>query len=240
MTKFFGRSTKTLKGDAWGWRTAISYLLPGERECPWATAGCKAVCLGLTSGRMVMSTVRKAQRVRTERLRELLATGGVAQAAAAYVADLGVRPRRLAVRVNGTSDLPGLADAVHAEMARLGWTDVGARCYDYTKSVRAALAWCKGASQVHRTFSLSEDNLPDAKRVIEAGGNVAAVCDAGGMARLIAELLPCVVVDGDVHDLRFLDPDRRTLGRGCLVVLSPKGAARRDTSGFVWRALQAV
>jgi hypothetical protein len=35
------------------------------------------------------------------------------------------------------------------------------------------------------------------------------------------------VIDGDVSDLRFLDP------RGTVVGLKAKGAARKDTSGFV-------
>ena len=36
------------------------------------------------------------------------------------------------------------------------------------------------------------------------------------------------VIDGDLHDLRFLDP------KGVIVGLSPKGAkAKADTSGFV-------
>lgn len=35
------------------------------------------------------------------------------------------------------------------------------------------------------------------------------------------------VIDGDAHDLRFLDP------KGVVVGLKAKGAARRDTSGFM-------
>lgn len=236
-TKFFGRSTKCDKGEARGWRTAVSYLTPGGAECPWATPGCRDVCLGVTAGRMVMKPVRQAQANRTARLRQLLHAGGVAAAASAYVDDLPRRPSRMAIRVNGTSDLPGLADAVAAELDRRGWLAAGARMYDYTKSVRAALAWCAGTSRVHRTFSLSESNWADARRVLQAGGNVAAVCENWQVAQqLCYQLGAFATIDGDEHDLRFLDPDRRGLGRGCLVALLPKGAARRDRSGFVVRA----
>jgi hypothetical protein len=38
---------------------------------------------------------------------------------------------------------------------------------------------------------------------------------------------PIPVVNGDEHDLRFLDP------KGCIVGLKAKGNAKRDTSGFV-------
>ena len=239
VTKFFGSSTKVEKGEALGWRTAVSYLPPGGPLCPWATAGCRETCLGKTAGRMVMGSVQAAQARRAERLRGLLHAGGLKAAASAYVDDLGARPRRLAVRVNGTSDLPGLADAVAAEMQARGWLAAGARIYDYTKSARAALAWCKGASRVHRTFSLAEGNWDDARRVLAAGGNVAAVVEGGAAGPLAAGLAESLgasqVVDGDEHDLRFLDPDYRGKGPGCLVVLKPKGAARRDATGFVVR-----
>lgn len=237
-TKFFGTSVKVEKGEARGWRTAVSYLTPGGALCPWATEGCRSVCLGKTAGRMQMTSVQAAQARRSERLRQLLHVpgGGVKAAARAYVDDLPKRPRRMAVRVNGTSDLPGLADAVAAEMQARGWFAAGARIYDYTKSVRAALAWCSGTSPVHRTFSLSESNWADARRVLAEGGNVAAVCEDWQVAeRLAAELGASGLVDGDEHDLRFLDPDMRGEGPGQLVILMPKGAARRDQSGFVVR-----
>jgi len=37
------------------------------------------------------------------------------------------------------------------------------------------------------------------------------------------------MVDGDVHDMRFLDP------KGSIVLLKAKGDAKRDHSGFVVR-----
>lgn len=140
----------------------------------------------------------------------------------------------MAVRVNGTSDLPGLAEAVAVELER---RHIPARIYDYTKSERAALAWCSGRSKVHRTFSLSESNAAEAARVLAAGGNVAAVCESEAVAvGLGTRLAASQVLGGDETDLRFLDPDCRGKKAGCLIWLTPKGRAKHDRSCFVQRA----
>jgi len=58
------------------------------------------------------------------------------------------------------------------------------------------------------------------------GVNVAAVFGNG----LPETYLSHPVINGDAHDLRFLDP------KGVIVGLSPKGhKAKRDQSGFVIR-----
>lgn len=243
MTSFFGSSTKVEKGEAFGWRTFISYQVPGGANCPWASAGCKALCLGENSGHFqaAQGVARKAQAARTARMRSLLHAGGLTAAAQAFVADLPRKPKggwsKVAIRVNGTSDLPLLADAVERAARERG---VEARFYDYTKSLRAALAWVKGTSKVHRTFSLSEGNWADARTVLAAGGNVAAIVESSEVAELLAEYLGAAgIVDGDEHDLRFLDPDQRGKGPGFLVVLTPKGKrARLDGTGMVVRMAQ--
>ena len=237
MTKFFGSSTKVEKGEAYGWRTQISYMTPGGSLCPWASDGCRAVCLGTTSGHFqaVKGAARTAQVIRAERLKALLHEGGVSKAADAFILDL-TRPRdgwdKTAIRVNGTSDLPALAEAVASKAAAAGIT---ARFYDYTKSIRAALAWAAGRSSVHKTFSLSESNTKDAEKAIAAGVNVAAMVQDESAALRLAETLGASgVISGDDHDLRFLDPDLRGRGPGLVVYLTAKGGkARRDTSGFL-------
>lgn len=244
-TSFWGSSTKVEKGEALGWRTFVSYLPPGGALCPWVTVGCRSVCLGRNAGRMVMKGPRAAQDRRARQLQALLHVGGVAAAARAYVEDLpkvvssGQRAYT-AVRVNGSSDLPLLADAVAAELVARRFAG---RIYDYTKSLRAALAYAKGATQVHRTFSLNESNADEARQALAAGVNVAAVVEGGiasvEAARLALALGATGMLDGDAHDLRFLDPDERPsaggAGVGWLVVLAPKGRARRDATGFVVR-----
>jgi hypothetical protein len=110
--------------------------------------------------------------------------------------------------------------------------------YDYTKSLRAALAWARGATLVHRTFSLSEANWDEARQALAAGVNVAVVVESEQVAeQLAAHLVVSGFYSGDEHDLRFLDIDLRGTGEaGCLCYLLPKGRARRDISGFVVRS----
>lgn len=101
------------------------------------------------------------------------------------------------------------------------------RFNDYTKSFKRMAKFCAGdmPSNYHLTFSRSETNAADVARVIELGGNVAAVFDT----------LPDTwhgrrVINGDEHDLRCNDP------RGVIVGLVPKGAKpKKDASGFVLR-----
>jgi len=113
--------------------------------------------------------------------------------------------------------------------------------YDYTKVTKRAVAWAEGKmpGNYHLTFSKNEDNDADVSRVLEAGGNVAAVFSRDAYKAAVqggvwhgAKILPhegANVVDGDAHDYRPADP------AGCIVALKAKGDARHDTSGFVVR-----
>ena len=101
---------------------------------------------------------------------------------------------------------------------------------DYTKSVKRALAYAQGKfpSNYSLCFSRSETNEAQCIEVLNAGGTVAVVfgCDKP------SHYLGFPVVDGDLHDLRFLDP------RGHVVALTPKGnKAKKDKSGFVVRSI---
>ena len=189
------------------------------------------------------SRVRKARafmRDRADYMRDLaLGIAHVVRAAQAH----GLTP---AIRLNGSTDIAWegipvtLTDADCERIAKLtrGAIQVTACTYrnlfdafatvqflDYTKleaRTRRALP-----RNYHLTFSRSEDNASAVARVIaNTSINVAAV---------FAGTLPATwhgrtVIDGDKHDLRFLDPPNSIVG------LTPKGPkARRDRSGFVVR-----
>ena len=62
--------------------------------------------------------------------------------------------------------------------------------------------------------------------LLNRGTNVSVVFD-----RVPGEWLGRKVIDGDAHDLRFLDPE------GVIVGLKAKGRAKKDTSGFVVRGV---
>ena len=100
--------------------------------------------------------------------------------------------------------------------------------YDYTKSAHRAVKSLTNElwpSNYRLTFSYSGSNLDDSIKVLGLGGNVSVVF--GGERPKAWNGFP--VIDGDLHDLRFIDP------RGTVVGLKAKGEAKKDTSGFVVR-----
>ena len=117
---------------------------------------------------------------------------------------------------------------------------------DYTKRpVRSAeRLGLLDVPNYHLTFSLDERKISRmrADQWVERGHGVAVVVGHAGndsskgakkIARAIVErgeLWGLPVVDGDAHDLRFLDP-----AGPHYVILSAKGKALRDRSGFVHR-----
>ena len=97
--------------------------------------------------------------------------------------------------------------------------------YDYTKIYKRAVKFVKGEypKNYHLTYSLNEDNKDLAFNILKMGGNISAV---------FRKDLPDTykgykVVNGDEHDLRFLDLQNSIVG------LKAKGKAKTDYSGFV-------
>ena len=97
--------------------------------------------------------------------------------------------------------------------------------YDYTKIYKRAVKFVKGEypKNYHLTYSLNEDNKDLAFNILKMGGNISAV---------FRKDLPNTykgykVVNGDEHDLRFLDLQNSIVG------LKAKGKAKTDYSGFV-------
>ena len=104
--------------------------------------------------------------------------------------------------------------------------------YDYTKSVKRARQHASGQmpSNYHLTFSRSE-NTPDdlVIELVQSGQNVAVVFD-----EVPDTWLGLPVINGDEHDLRFIDPV------GVIVGLVAKGQAKKDTAGFVVRLVTKI
>jgi hypothetical protein len=237
---------KTDKGTASGYLTGILYLAPGTLAgvgnlCVHASAGCLAACL-FTAGRAgIFEAVNAARVMRTRFLHDNRA--GFIAVLKGEIAGLirkakrrGLRP---VLRLNGTSDLPW------EKLAPELFTDFsGLICYDYTKSLRRALAYARGElpKGYHLTFSLSETNAGAAGLAIAAGVNVAAVADGVKVGQRFA--LPGMnegrpTFSADRHDLRFLDRKGKD-GWGRIGLLKAKGKARADKSGFVIRATAAA
>jgi hypothetical protein len=236
---------KTDKGTASGYLTGILYLAPGQLAgvgnlCVHASAGCLAACL-FTAGRAgIFEAVNAARVMRTRFLHDnragfIAALKGEIAALIRKAKRRGLRP---VLRLNGTSDLPWekLAPELFTEFPRL-------RVYDYTKSLRRAVAFAKGElpRNYHLTFSYSETNAAAAGIALAAGVNVAAVADGvrpGQRFALPGLPEPRPTFSADRHDLRFLDR-KAADGKGRIGILKAKGKAKGDKSGFVIRATPA-
>ena len=123
---------------------------------------------------------------------------------------------QLAVRLNATSD-------IRWEQHDIIQSFPNVQFYDYTKIANRRV---DGLANYHLTFSATESNHQQVKRAVSRGMNAAVVFD-----QVPDVYLDHPVVDGDQHDLRFLDP------KGVIVGLKAKGPARRDTTGFVRRVI---
>lgn len=225
--------------------------------CARATAGCIAACLNLAGRGGIFkagedtNAIQRARIARTVRLvtdpfgfavelrRDIYALERAAER-------VGLRP---ALRLNGTSDLCWIdldgdigkaweARGIDAWDARGAIANVvwdaskrGVRFYDYTKRAGLASWYAERGFPMHITFSRAETlaNKREASKAIARGENVAVVFSTRKGADLPATFDGVPVIDGDAHDLRFLDP------AGVVVGLRAKGKAKRDASGFVVR-----
>lgn len=228
---------KTVKGEKLGILTGVLYLAPadvsGHEVCPKASAGCKAACL-YTAGRGVMSNVAAGRVNRTlwffeDRVSFMSTLVADIERVIRKAGRDGMTP---AIRLNGTSDIAWekvrcVRDGVSYRNVMLAFPDV--QFYDYTKirGRKSAIA----LPNYHLTFSLAEDNDTDAFKAITEGYNVAVVLNLRKKDAKPSTWKGYPVVDGDVSDVRFGDPDG-----GHIVALTAKGKARYDTSGFVREA----
>lgn len=127
--------------------------------------------------------------------------------------------QRLAVRLNITSDIPW--ESIRAgDFENIMAVFPQVMFYDYTKLFGRK----KLPQNYHLTFSRGSDNTLSVHKALAHGMNVAVVFDT-----LPAKYYGRPVINGDEHDLRFLDPE------GCIVGLTPKGPAKKADGTFVLR-----
>ena len=227
-------NAKTIKGEKYGIKTAILYLMPamgsGVQLCANAKiAGCEKPCL-FTAGRGAMSNVMLSRLRKTlyfNQYREQF----MAQLSREITLEKAKAKRRgykLIVRPNGTSDIRYENIPVDGfDNIMVAHSDV--QFYDYTK-----LANRKNVpANYDLTFSYSgvPAYQPFVAKAVANGERIAVVFrDRAIVNAMLANgetFLGLPVVDGDDTDIRHLDP------RGAIVALYAKGKARRDQSGFV-------
>lgn len=212
---------KTPKGESLGYLSAILYLMPhtsggGGTLCPYSTEACRAMCLA-GSGLSALPKAMGAKQRRTDAFRNEPET--FAQRLMADVSKLrdiarreGMKP---VVRLNGTSDVIWEREAPII-MAMAG--DV--QFMDYTK---IPMEHRRPPRNYHLTFSIEgPGDMIRAVGYLRAGHVVAAVVDVPQKDELLAygKLGDWTFIDGDEHDLRFLNPP------GSIVLLRPKGHVR--------------
>jgi len=221
---------KTAKGEAAGYLTAVLHLAPARSSgagnvCAKASPGCIAVCLN-TAGRGGIfakgATTNTIQEARKRKTRAYFANPqAFEQELCEEIAALERKAARmeliLAIRINGTSDLPGLAVRIAQRFPHIQF-------YDYSKFPVWRMA---RPANLHHTFSRSESNHAAVEEALLRGVNIAVVFSTRKGQELPATYLGRSVIDGDKHDLRFLDKQRVIVG------LRAKGRARKDRSGFV-------
>lgn len=222
MNLFTVNNRKTLKGAKKGYLTLILHLAPhklsGRNVCPFASAGCIKACLN-TSGFGRYSNVQEARVRRTQLFWDNRAAFLylLSEEIRTYERRAAKKGLKLAVRLNGTSDLPWENWGLMEQFPGIAF-------YDYLKSPIRAQAYLDGKMppNYHLTFSRSESNGLMAQSLAAKGMNIAVVFKS-----LPVRFMGKPVFNGDDTDLRFLDP------MGVIVGLTAKGRAKWDKSGFV-------
>ena len=137
------------------------------------------------------------------------------------------------IRLNGTTDINWAKEAanLHTKFPHIQF-------YDYTKVPKYMDMYLSGrndytgepfAPNYHVTFSRSETNRAEALKYLEMGGNVAIVFDKTPET-LTFNGRTYRVIDGDRHDLRFLDDIEglKNPGEGLVIGLKYKRPSKTE------------
>ena len=194
--------------------------LSGYNVCPMASQGCKSACLH-TAGNPVFQAQKDKGRINRARFymqdRDKFMTQ-LTRELVNFVKWCDKNKKIGVVRLNTTSDISWENYNLFEKFPMLQF-------YDYTKIQKRALKFARGEypPNYHLTYSLNEDNYDKAMQVLNEGGNIAVVFRKD----LPETFAGRKVVNGDLHDLRLLDPKNVVVG------LKAKGKAKTDYSGFV-------
>lgn len=257
-------SAKAAKASGYGYLNAIHYMAPHDSAgvgnlCSHASPQCIALCLGTHSGQAAMVSDLEHGTNATRESRNLKARLFMAHRQdymnrlARDIVKLERKAKRegltLCVRLNGSTDIAWerISFQIDDKTSRAIESRFGSvhpragrvmtllqlfrhiQFVDYTKNPNRM---GKTPSNLHLTLSYSGNNLAECLAALKRGQNVAVVFGEG----LPRDWHGHSVIDGDLHDLRHLDPICPNGERGVVVGLSPKGlTAKRDTSGFVVR-----
>lgn len=219
--------SKTIKGEKIGYLTGILYLAPANttkyNTCSMAhKAQCAQACL-YSAGRGAFNNVQQSRidktlyfyESRDEFMNQLFKN---IKALIKKAESKGLKPL---VRLNGTSDIRW--ENVPFEGATIFEAFPNVQFYDYTKDANRKDI----PSNYDLTFSYSgvESFAPYVAKAQSKGLRMAVVFRKESTIPMFFKGIK--VVSGDKSDVRHLDD------QGVIVGLYAKGAAKRDTTGFV-------
>jgi hypothetical protein len=187
-------------------RKAFDWLV-WKNLCVSSTQGCRAACLHM-AGRLGMAGTAKLART------ALLAASSHESGPFWTVVDAEItrhkarvarNGKELVVRLNGTSDIdvPSWIIEKHDEVI----------FFTYTKRSDIPLGWMMSHPNVYNVFSASENTSDELiHEILSEDVNVVVPFDVKRGDDLPTEYLGHRVIDGDKHDLRFLDDDGVIVG----------------------------
>jgi hypothetical protein len=209
------------------WSTLMHLRPINTRICPYQDiAKCKNACL-VTAGRGKFSNVQEARQRKTE-----LFLNNRNEFMSQLIADIQKfiracqrKNKKPALRLNGTSDIQWENIKVDGQNLFEMFPDV--QFYDYTKIPTRKV---EQYQNYHLTWSYSEANEKYAEYFNKVPYNKAVVFN-GDLPKTFKGL---EVIDGDIHDMRFLDKPNVVVG------LRAKGEAKKDDTGFVIQPLKLI
>jgi hypothetical protein len=203
--------------------SCIMHLRPvSTRICPYQIeAGCKDACLNTAGMAGVFPKVQEARQRKTDlflNYREEFMTQLVLDVIK-FIKACDRKGKKPAIRLNGTSDIQWekiiveCGQNIFEMFPQVQW-------YDYTKIPTRKI---KHLINYHLTWSYSEASLKYADNFTKVKYNIAVVFHK----KLPKTFRGRKVIDGDKHDMRFMDEDNVVIG------LLAKGKAKVEDNGFV-------
>lgn len=204
------------------------FTLSGFNTCKAASNGCSMACLN-TAGRGKLDNVQKARIRKTKLLfnHKAMFFQLLIKDIESLIKKASKEGKKPVIRLNGTSDIPWETLLVNGKNIFELFPVV--QFYDYTKII-TRLDTVKKYFNYHLTFSASEINHKAIQVALSKGFNVAMVFDS-----IPKEYEGIEVLDGDNHDLRFLEGYQ-----GKYIGLKAKGKAKKDDSGFVRKVTNTI
>lgn len=220
-------TAKTDKNTSIVYEQIIRYLMAANRSglinlCPHSTPECRAGCLGHTSGRLRFNDQQRAQYIRTKFLHDNTAFFLIVEIneVRRHVRRINKAGRAAVARFNGTSDISYELTPGYTELLAQVGLEV---MFDYTADHYRDKGWVEHISPMpyHLTHSTKEGTHPND---IKAGTYTVVAIKKGDPIPDTYNGLP--TFDGDLSDMRFLDPaGHATLGRAKGALKGRSGAA---------------